>query len=136
MHPYRWPTIGLTPDHVASLTLDRVKDFFHAHYTPDRAVLSVAGNITFERTVHLAEKWFGTIPRGDSPRRSLPAEPLPDSPRRFITHGASEPQTSITIAYPMMAQGEPGYEAADIITDILAACIDALQRLILFYTEP
>ena len=121
VHPYRWPTIGLTPDHVASLTLDRVKDFFHTHYTPDRAVLSVAGNITFERTVCLAEKWFGTIPRGDSPRRSLPAEPLPDSPRRFIAQGASEPQTSITIAFPMMAQGEPGYEAADIITDILAA---------------
>ncbi len=121
VHPYRWPTIGLTPDHIASLTLDRVRTFFHANYTPDRAVLSVAGNIAFERVVELADKWFGNIPRGNVPRRILPAEPLPDAPRRLTVKGANEPQTSITIAYPMMAHGCEGYEAADIITDILAA---------------
>lgn len=121
VHPYRWPTIGLTPDHIASLTLDRVREFFHANYTPDRAVLAVAGNIAFERVVELAEKWFGTIPRGNSPRLQLTPEPLPAEPRRLIVDGANEPQTSITIAYPMMAHGCEGYEAADIITDILAA---------------
>lgn len=120
-HPYRWPTIGLTPDHVASLTLDMVREFFRAHYTPDRAVLSVVGDITFDRVVSLAEKWFGPIPRGNSRRRQLPPEQIPDSPRRLVVQGATEPQTSITIAYPMMGRNDDGYEAVDIITDILAA---------------
>jgi len=34
VHPYRWPTIGLTPEHVESATLTDVQDFFHNYYHP------------------------------------------------------------------------------------------------------
>ncbi|MBP8240582.1 MAG: insulinase family protein, partial [Saprospiraceae bacterium] len=33
-HPYRWPTIGLTPEHIEEATLQDVRDFFFRYYRP------------------------------------------------------------------------------------------------------
>ena len=58
-HPYQWPTIGKEPAHIENATLNEVKDFFFRFYAPNNAILAVTGNISFEDTVALAEKWFG-----------------------------------------------------------------------------
>lgn len=118
VHPYRWPVIGLTPDHVASATLEDVKDFYFTHYSPSRAVLSVCGNISWEETLRLAEKWFGQIPDRPTAPRHLPTEPLPDAPRQAETAG-NVPSALVAISYPMPGQDSPDYVAADILSDIL-----------------
>ncbi len=61
VHPYRWPTIGLELSHIADATMEQVKSFFNRFYRPDNAILAVDGNITWERTLELAEKWYGDI---------------------------------------------------------------------------
>ena len=38
-------------------------------------VMCVSGNVTLERAVELAEKWFGDIERGNVTPRNLPQEP-------------------------------------------------------------
>lgn len=119
VHPYRWPTIGLVPEHIERVALGQVEEFFNARYSPDNAVLSVAGNITPGRTRELAEKWFGDIPRRNPAKRSLPAEPPFDGPRRLTARG-NVSATALTIAFPMCGRGAEGYEAADIVTDILS----------------
>lgn len=119
-HPYRWPTIGLEIAHIERVTLDDVRRFFFSHYAPNNAVLAVSGNITAEKTIELARKWMGTIPRRDiAERRWLPEPPI-HSPRRKVVR-ANVPQAMIVIAFPMPGYGEPGYQECDIITDILAA---------------
>ncbi|MGG2329489.1 M16 family metallopeptidase, partial [Salmonella enterica] len=65
VHPYRWMTIGKELSHVENATIHDVKAFFKKHYTPSNAILVVAGNITTDAVVHLAEKWFGPIPSGE-----------------------------------------------------------------------
>lgn len=118
-HPYRVPTIGLEPAHIASVTPDMVKDFFYTHYAPNNAVLAVSGNITLGETRRLAEKWFGPIPRREIAPRAYAPEPPITSPRSAVVSGRV-PQTMVVIAFPMAAYGQPGYIAADLITDILA----------------
>lgn len=119
VHPYRWPTIGLTPDHILGVCQDDVRDFFYSHYAPNNAVLAVAGNISFEHTRELAQKWFGNIPPREIAPRTYSMEPAATEPRRLeVTRDV--PSTCIAIAYPMMPYGHPLYEAADILTDILS----------------
>ena len=48
VHPYRWPTIGLCVEHIEQATLPDVMDFYHHHYAPNNAILSVVGNISFD----------------------------------------------------------------------------------------
>jgi zinc protease len=39
-HPYMWPTIGKTTDHVANATLEDVKSFYSKYYQPSNAIFS------------------------------------------------------------------------------------------------
>lgn len=119
-HHYRWPAIGLSPDHVRAITMEDVVDFYRKRYAPSNAILSVAGNITAERVRDLAEKWFGGLDTRPKPVRELIVEPEPHTERRLSVSGP-EPQTRIVIAVPMCGVADAGYPAADIITDILAS---------------
>lgn len=119
-HPYAWPVIGKTPEHVAAVTADDARNWFFRHYGPDNAVLSVVGNISFEETERLARKWFGPIPRRNIARRNLPAPIFPTAD--VVEHVSGDvPQTAVTIAYPMEVYGHRDYFVADTITDLLSA---------------
>ena len=73
-HPYGRPIIG-TKKELASLTLEDAKRFYQVHYTPDNAILVVAGDITAEELKPLAQKYYGKIP----PSRTARAK------KQFIT---------------------------------------------------
>lgn len=118
-HPYRWQTIGLSTDHILAVTQDDVRNFFYSHYAPNNAVLSVAGNITLERTHALAEKWFGPIPRRNIAPRNYPQDPPVTSPRTLkVTRPV--PAALLSVMYPMPGYAHPLFPAADLLTDIFA----------------
>jgi len=118
-HPYQWPTIGKELSHIAQATLPDVKAFFDRFYTPDNAILVIAGNISTDEAFRLAEKWFGDIPRGDFELQPLPQEPIQTAPRSKIVH-ASVPANAIYTAYPTLGRLSPKYYAADLLSDVLA----------------
>lgn len=119
-HPYRYPTIGEKPDHIAKVTLDDVREFFYSHYAPNNAVLSIDGNVDFDTVRRLVAKWFAEIPRREIAPRLYPREEPIVSPRSEVATGRV-PQTMVVRAFPMPGYGEPGYEECDLITDILAS---------------
>lgn len=119
-HPYSWPVIGKTPDHVAAATSADLHRMFRQNYAPGNAVLAVTGNIDFDLACRWAEKWFADIaPRPVPAHDFVPVAPL-DAPRRFeVTDKV--PATMITLAWLMDPYGTEGYTAGDALTDILAA---------------
>ncbi len=119
VHPYQWPTIGKELEHIAQATLDEVKDFFYRHYAPNNAVLAVTGNIGWEETVRLAQKWFGPIPRREVPERRLPQEPEQTEERRLCVE-RPVPLDAFFMAFHMCRRDDPDYYAFDILSDILS----------------
>ncbi len=118
-HPYSWPTIGKEIAHIAKVTEEDVKEFFYNHYGPNNAVIAVSGNITFEETKRLTEKWFGDIePRTISQRSYAPVSQI-SSPRRLEVI-RRVPHTAVAIAFPMGGYNSADYIAADILTDVLS----------------
>src|SRR5690606_8318859 len=75
-HPYRWATIGQELRHIEEAKMEDVKAFFKKYYTPQNAIMVIAGNVKLDEVKALSEKWFGDIPRGESFVRDLPAEPV------------------------------------------------------------
>jgi zinc protease len=77
-HPFHHSLIGSMAD-LDAASLEDISHFFETYYTPDNAVLSIAGDFEPAETRRLVEKHFGPIPRG----RGKP--PLPDMslPKRF-----------------------------------------------------
>lgn len=66
-HPYGRPVIG-TRRELASLEMKDAARFYETYYAPDNAVLVVAGDITPEELRPLAEKYYGRVPPGRTPR--------------------------------------------------------------------
>ncbi|WP_321425676.1 pitrilysin family protein [uncultured Bacteroides sp.] len=118
-HPYQWPTIGKEISHIANATLDDVKDFFFHFYAPNNAILCITGNISFDETIRLAEKWFGPIPARDIRARNLPQEPKQTEERRLEVERAV-PLDSLYMAFHMTERMHPDYYAFDILSDVLS----------------
>lgn len=119
-HPYRTPVIGKELSHIERVTNDDVRNFFHAHYAPNNAVLAVTGNISLDRVKELAEKWFSPIPSREIAPRNYQQEPKQTSPRKMTVSGRV-PNTAVVIAYHMPGFHSREYTVCDTITDLLSA---------------
>jgi predicted Zn-dependent peptidase len=64
-HPYRWNIIG-SMEHLDAATLEEFKAFNKKFYTPNNAVLVVAGDFDKKQAKDWIQKYFGIIPRGET----------------------------------------------------------------------
>lgn len=119
VHPYQWATIGKEVSHIEQATLQDVKDFFHRFYSPDNAILVVAGGVQAGEVFELAERWFGTIDRAMGPRSVYPVEPAQDALRE-LSVTRKVPYDALYMAFHCCARLDPEFYALDLLTDILS----------------
>jgi len=119
VHPYRWPTIGLIPEHIERATMEEVKDFFFHHYAPNNAVLVITGNIESDLAFRLAEKWFKDIPRREITNNIILPEPLQTADREITVH-REVPVDTFYVAWHMSSRLHEDFYAADLLSDILS----------------
>jgi zinc protease len=78
-HPYRWPIIGSMKD-LDAATLEEFQAFNKKFYTPNNAVLVVAGQIDIVQTKEWIQKYFGTIPKGETlKKQTFVEEPITET---------------------------------------------------------
>ena len=118
-HPYRWPTIGLTPDHIAEASLDDVRAFYERYYHPGNAILAVAGDVRVEAVHRQALRYFGDLPAASAPVRLLPADP-PQSAQRRHEVTAHVALDSLYVTFGMPERTHPDFFVLDLLTDVLA----------------
>lgn len=119
VHPYQWATIGKEISHIEQATMEDVRTFFFTHYSPDNAILVVAGNVTTDQVKKLSEKWFSPISSQKLPRHTLPAEPS-QTQKRFLEVEADVPANAFYKAYHMPGRFHKDYYATDLLSDILS----------------
>ena len=119
VHPYRWPTIGESIDHIKNATLGDVKSFFYSHYAPNNAILTISGNVETEQIYKLTDKWFGSIEKRDIANRKLNKEPKQTGARELIEK-KDVPSNAIYMAYHMCERKSELYHATDLLSDILS----------------
>ncbi|MGH6820122.1 MAG: M16 family metallopeptidase, partial [Methylocella sp.] len=83
-HPYGKPIIGWSHE-IESLERADALAYYDRFYTPENAILVVAGDVDAKDVVGLAEKSYGLVPaRGEPPKRFRPREPEPRA-HRLVT---------------------------------------------------
>lgn len=118
-HPYKWATIGKEVSHIENATMADVKTFFYNHYLPNKAILTVAGDVELEEIKRLTEKWFGGIPSKNVPSRNLPKEPQQTEERRLKVE-RDVPANAIYKAYKMCSKKHSDYYSTDLLSDVLS----------------
>jgi len=115
-HPYHHIYIGKHRD-VQAITLDDARNFFAEYYTPNNAVLTIAGDFNAAKAIRLIEKYFGSVPRGN-------AVDVPVAPSVGVTevHKAVADQIDrqrLSIAWRAPANYAPGSAEADLLSVVL-----------------
>ena len=79
-HPYGAPIIGWSHE-IEGLNRTDALDYYQRFYTPENAILIVAGDVEADDVRRLAEPNYGKIkPRGAPPRAQTPARARPSRP--------------------------------------------------------
>ncbi|MER8397597.1 pitrilysin family protein [Mesorhizobium sp. M1348] len=120
--PYRIPVIGWMQE-MEKLNRTDAMAFYNKYYTPNNAVLVVAGDVEPETVKALAEKTYGKVARGpDLPPRIRPVEPEQNTRRTVtLTDGrVSVPSFTTQWVVPSYHTAKPGEaEALDVLSEIL-----------------
>ena len=117
-HPYSWPTIGYMEDLTAA-SYDDVVQFFKKYYAPNNASLVIAGDIDYDTTKALVEKWFGDVAKGAT------VEPVAP-PAAILTNVTKQTMTDRVrlsrrfIGWLTPAMFAPGDAALDVVSSVLA----------------
>jgi predicted Zn-dependent peptidase len=83
-HPYRWTTIG-SMDHLDAATLDEFLAFNKKFYVPNNAVLVVAGDLDIAKTKAMINDYFGPIPSGKQPVKTV----IKEDPIKYQINGTA-----------------------------------------------
>jgi len=121
-HPYGRPVIGWEAE-IAALNLADAIDFYNIFYSPNNAILVVAGDVDTQEVRALAEKYYGPLERrAEFGPRQRTGEPAHRGPRRITI-------TSELVQQPIVQRihDVPSYstapsgdaEALDMLAEIL-----------------
>ena len=117
-HPYHWPVIGYMED-IAAATLEEMQTFFRTYYTPNNAVLTLAGDFDPVEALEKVELYFGEIPPGPPvPPVVVPQISRGGEIREVLEDDVRLPRVYVGSRGP--AYGERLWYAADLLTAVLS----------------
>jgi zinc protease len=118
-HPYGRPVIGWRQE-MEGLTREDAIKWYDDHYSPNEAVLILAGDVTPERARELAEQYYGPVAaKGEAEPRQRPQEPTQRSPRRIEMTDARVPQPVLTRSF-IAPERNPGDQKPAAALTVLA----------------
>jgi zinc protease len=123
-HPYGIPIIGWEHE-IAGLSRQDALDYYRRFYTPENAILIVAGDVDKASVKALAEQTYGAIPRrNQAPQRQRHTEPPPVTERSVAL---ADPKVEQPAVYRMYlapshatAKGNDAY-ALEVLDQVLGS---------------
>ena len=123
-HPYGRPVIGWRPE-IEQLNREDALAFYRRFYSPNNAVVVIAGDVTAEEVKANAEATYGKIAdRAEANPRHRPMEPLQEAPRTVTLADLRVEQPSVSRDYlvPSENSAKPGEsEALEVLANVLGS---------------
>jgi zinc protease len=118
-HPYHHSLIG-SMEHLSEASLEDVAEFFATWYTPDNAVLTIAGDFDPVEARALVHQYFSAIPRNPSPpsRPDFSVPPQFDGAMREVAEDDVQLPRAI-VAMRIPPSGSDAWYAASVAGAIL-----------------
>ena len=122
-HPFHHSLIGSMED-LNEARLEDIAHFFATYYTPDNAVLSIAGDFEPAEARVLVERYFGGIPRG----RGKPPLPSMAVPAKFGEWKRQTVPDAVMLARLFLAFRIPPYGTEEHEAASIAGAVLGLKR--------
>ena len=120
-NPYGRPVIGWRHE-IETLTRADALAFYHRFYTPNNAVVVIAGDVTADEVRALAAKTYAKVPRvAEVPPRARPQEPQQVAPRTVMLADPRVAQPSLQRNYlvPSYTRSKKDAAALEVLAHVL-----------------
>jgi predicted Zn-dependent peptidase len=118
-HPYKYPNIGYMEDLDAS-TLEEFYAYFDKWYTPNNAVLIVAGDIQYDDTKELIKQYFSEVKERPKPERNFPEEEPITETKEVTAYDDKIQIPAVLAAYRLPGQSSREAFVLDMISTYLS----------------
>jgi zinc protease len=121
--PYGRPVIGWRHE-IETLTREDALAFYRRFYTPNNAIVVIAGDVTADEVKALAEKTYAKVPRvAEIKPRARPQEPPPVAPRTVMLADARVAQPNLQRAWlvPSYATSAKDAAALEVLAHVLGS---------------
>ena len=118
VHPYHWPVIGWMGD-IESFTIDDLRAYYKAHYTPNDAVVVVVGDVDVGEVFRKMEKWFGPVPSRPVKTHHITKEPPQRGEKRVQVVSKEARLPFVMLAFHVPTAGSKDEYALEILASVL-----------------
>jgi len=116
-HAYRWPTIGWMED-IASFTSADCQDFYRTFYSPNNAVVVIAGDVCEAELLRLVVGAYGDMAASELPLEDVQPEP-PQVEERRAQLSKPTATEKLIIGYHGPALGDFDHAATTLLGEVL-----------------
>ena len=116
-HPYANPPVGTTKG-LKAISRDEIIQFHKTHYLPNNSILTVVGDIDYDKTLAGIKEAFGGWKRGTISKQTLPPVPKIDGYKIRIVNKPDLTQTEIRLGHMGIARDNPDYFALMLLNHI------------------
>jgi zinc protease len=116
-HSYQWPVIGWMVD-IESWTMEDLKRHFNIGYSPANATMVVAGDVTLDEIVKLAQKYIEAIPSRGLPPKVTTREPEQLGERRVVVRKFAQ-LPIVMMGYHVPEAADPDYYPLQVLKTVL-----------------
>jgi predicted Zn-dependent peptidase len=107
-HPYGTQTTIGTIEHLQNPSITEIKKYFGQYYVPNNVALCLSGDLDYDATIRLIDKYFGALPSKPVPAFNAPVEKPLTAP---VTREVLGPQSENV----MLGFRLPGKASADAV---------------------
>jgi predicted Zn-dependent peptidase len=124
--PYHHPVVGW-PSDVESISRAHAEKFFNTFYAPNNITAAVVGDFDTDEAIALAKKYFGRIPRGETPPPEIVTEEIEQLQERRM-NAVAETNPSVQIRWHAVPFIHKDSHALDVLTDVLSGRTGRLYK--------
>lgn len=133
VHPYREPVLGSMRD-LEGASIDDLRKFYQTYYAPNNAVVVISGDIDYEKTKAMVDKFYGKIQSQPLPELAPVTEPVQTAERSQIIKKDVQAST-LAVVYRTPNDIHPDAPAIEFLANILGSGTSSRLHRRMVYNE-
>lgn len=117
-HPYGQQTTLGKAEHLKNPSMVNIHNYWNTYYVPNNMAICLSGDLDYEKSIQLIDKYFGNLPRKEVPKVSLPVEEPVSEAKTIEVFGPSE--EDLMIGWRIGGENTKDKEIATLIGAILS----------------
>lgn len=117
-HPNGQQTTIGESEHLKNPSMEAIHKYFNEYYVPNNYALVLVGDLDFDKTIQLAEKYFGQFQAKELPKKQYPVEKPMDKVIKRVVKSATTPR--LQMAWRSDSSGTKNARLAEIVSQILS----------------